>query len=130
MKPQEVLNKLEAQTKDQFLPIIGPVKGKVLVDVVKKHKPKRVLEIGTLVGYSAILMNMHLQRGSKITTIEIDPKTAIIAKSNFKKAGIAAMVDLKVGNALDVIPKLVGPFDLLFLDAAKEEYFDYLILAE
>lgn len=130
MKSGKVLREIEEQAKHTFLPIIGPEKGKVLVDIVKKYQPKRILEVGTLVGYSTILMSQYLPRGRKIITIEINPQIAEVAKENFKRAGVDNLIDLKVGDALKIIPTLTGLFDLLFLDAAKEEYLNYLKLAE
>lgn len=128
--PEEILREIEEEAKHQFLPIIGPIKGKVLADVIKKYKPKTILEVGTLIGYSAVLMSQFLLRNGKIISIEIDSNIAKIAKQNFKKAGVDKKIDLKIGDALKVIPELKGPFDMLFLDAEKEEYLDYLKLAE
>jgi len=130
MKADDVLKNIQEEAKYTFLPIIGPQKGQILVDVVRKHKPKNILEVGTLVGYSAILMSQYLPKSSRITTIEINPEIAQIAQKNFRRVGVERLVNLKVGNAIDVIPTLKKTFNLLFLDAAKEEYFDYLKLAE
>ena len=130
MKADKVLKEIEKTSVRQFLPIVGPDKGKVLVDVIKKYKPKRVLEVGTLVGYSAILMSQHLAAGGKVVSIEINAQTAKIAKDNIKKAGFESKVDVVIGDAIETIPKLKGTFDILFLDAAKEEYLDYLKTAE
>lgn len=130
MNVDRILADIEEQSKYTFLPIIGPQKGKILVDAVKKHRPKRILEVGTLVGYSAILISQHLSESGKITTIEINPQIAKIAKENFKNAGVEKIIDLKIGDAIDIIPTLASPFNLLFLDAAKEEYLQYLKLAE
>lgn len=130
MKADDVLKNIQEEAKYTFLPIIGPQKGRVLVDVVKQHKPKNILEVGTLVGYSAILMSQYLPKSSRITTIEINPQIAEIAAKNFKKAGVEKLIELKIGNAIGVIPTLINKFDLLFLDAAKEEYLQYLKLAE
>lgn len=129
-KADQVLKEIEDQSKKIFLPIIGPQKGQVLAHAIKKAKPKKVLEIGTLVGYSAILMAKYLPKNGIITTIEINPQVAKIASQNFKKSGVSQKIDLKIGNAIKLIFTLKGRFDLLFLDAAKEEYITYLKLAE
>jgi len=129
-KPQKILKEIEEASRGQFLPIIGPKKGKLLVELIKKHKPKRVLEVGTLVGYSSILIAQNMPKGGKIVSIEISPKMAKVARENLREASLDHIVEVKAGNALDIIPRLKGNFDFLFLDAAKEEYFDYLREAE
>ena len=128
MKNLSILKEIEQFARQYNLPIIGSRKGEVLINVIKKYKPKRILEIGTLIGYSTILMASYLKDG-KITTIEIDNKVAEIAKENFKKAKFFN-INLITGNALNIIPKLKEKFDMLFLDAAKEEYYSYLKYAE
>lgn len=128
MKNLSILKEIEQFARQYNLPIIGSRKGGVLINVIKKYKPKRILEIGTLIGYSTILMASYLKDG-KITTIEIDNKVAEIAKENFKKAKFFN-INLITGNALNIIPKLKEKFDMLFLDAAKEEYYSYLKYAE
>jgi predicted O-methyltransferase YrrM len=110
--------------KKEFVPSIGPVKAKIIANIVKKHKPKRILEIGTLYGYSAILMANLLDDaadsvGSDVT-IEIDKTVAKTARKNMDVAGFLRKVDTIVGDALEVIPKHRGKFDLLFIDATKE----------
>lgn len=113
-----------------FLPIIGPNKGQVLVDVVREIKPKRVLEVGTLIGYSAILVGKELEKDTEIITIEIHAEEAKRAEENIKRARILPSVKVIVGDALEVIPRLNGLFDLVFIDAEKSEYMDYLRLVE
>jgi predicted O-methyltransferase YrrM len=125
-----VLRRIELLAARQDLPIIGPEKGKVLVDVLKRYRPKRVLEIGTLVGYSSILMGQHLPEDGTITTIEIDRDRASLAREHFKEVGLSERITLLIGPALKVIPKLRGPFNMLFLDAAKDEYYRYLKASE
>jgi len=117
-------------TKRKFLPIVGPQKGQVLVEVIRKIKPKRVLEVGTLIGYSAILMAKELEGDAHLITIEIHPDEAEEARQNLKKAGVAATVEVIVGDAVEVIPTLGGKFDLVFVDAEKSEYLEYLRLVE
>ncbi len=114
----------------RFLPVIGPVKGKYLVETVRKYNVKKILEVGTLVGYSAILMAKNLPDDGKIFTIEINPRTAEIARENIEKAGFSNKISQYVGDALGVIPTINEEFDMAFLDAAKDEYMGYLKLAE
>ena len=129
-----VLKSLEEMGKKEFVPSIGPVKAKIIANIVKKHKPKRILETGTLYGYSAILMANLLDDAAdsvgSVVTIEIDKTVAKIARKNMEDAGFLRKVDIIVGDALEVIPKLRGKFDLLFIDATKEEYLGYLKRAE
>ena len=98
---------------------VSPAQGKLLHLLVRMIGAQRVLEIGTLGGYSTAWMASALPEGGCIVTIEVDPRTAEVARENFKRAGVAERVDLRVGAALDVLPELEGPFDLVFIDADK-----------
>ncbi len=106
------------------------MEAKIIVNILKKHKPKRILEIGTLYGYSAILMANLLDDAAdsvaSLVTIEIDKTVAKTARQNLEDAGLLRKVDIIVGDTLEVIPMLRGKFDLLFIDATKEEYLSYL----
>ena len=115
--------------KRGFLPLIGREKGTVLERIVLEKKPKLVLEVGTLVGYSAILMAKGMDKG-KIISLEVNPQAAEMARKNIEKAGLSGRIEVIVGDAKQLITSLKGPFDLVFLDAAKEEYIEYLKLAE
>lgn len=127
----QVLREIEEQAeKAGFLPIVGPRKGRIIVDLIRTIKPRRVLEIGTLVGYSAILMGKELDKDAELITIEIDPEIAESAERNIQRAGLLAKVTLVVGDAREVIPRLPGEFDLVFIDAEKGQYLDYLKLLE
>jgi predicted O-methyltransferase YrrM len=125
-----VLRQIEAASEKQFLPIVGPHKGKILVEEVRKAKPRHVLEVGTLIGYSAILMGKELDESAEIVTIEIHRGEAEAAGENILKANIPAKVKIITGDAIEVIPTLNGPFDFAFIDADKTEYLQYLELAE
>jgi predicted O-methyltransferase YrrM len=126
-----LLRELEQIAKSEHLPSIGPIKGKIISDIIKRYKPTKILEIGTLHGYSAILMVDLLFDDGKLITIEIDKNLADIARKNISKAGLSNKIDVIGGNALEVIPTLTGyKFDLIFLDAAKSEYLQYLRLLE
>ncbi len=128
---EKVLREIETAARQKwYLPIVGSYKGKILVEVVRETKPKRVLEIGTLIGYSAILMGKELEPAAQLITIEIDPDEAQVAEDNIRKAEIPPTVKILVGDALEILPKLKGKFDLVFLDAEKSEYLDYLKLVE
>jgi predicted O-methyltransferase YrrM len=105
---------------------VSPVQGKFLALMVKLTKADRILEIGTLGGYSTIWMARALSDGGKIVTIEKSEECARIAERNFQLANVAEKVDLRIGNAVDVIPLLSGPFDLIFIDADKPNNPVYL----
>jgi predicted O-methyltransferase YrrM len=127
---QDVLNEIESRAGEQRWPIIGPEKGKLLVELVRQHQPRRVLELGALVGYSSTLMAANLEPGAKIVSIEIDPRNAAMARDTQRRAGVADRCEVVEGPALATIPTLEGPWDLLFIDAAKDQYLAYLQAAE
>ena len=131
MSSRAVLEKIESQARRQSgLPILGARKGKLLAETVRARKPKHILEVGTLIGYSAILMAGELAPGARITCVEVSADNAAKARKNIADAGFADRVKIVVGPGKAVIPTLKGPFDLMFIDAAKEEYLDYLRAAE
>jgi predicted O-methyltransferase YrrM len=126
-KTSQVLKSLEKMAEKEFVPSIGPIKGRIIKDTIKRYRPKDILEIGTLYGYSAILMASTLSGSDgKVVTIEIDKSLAEAASKNIVDAGLSEKTD----NALDVIPILDRKFQLMFLDAAKVEYLEYLKSAE
>jgi predicted O-methyltransferase YrrM len=127
---EQVLKQIEEAAKRKFLPIVGPRKGKILAEEVRKAKPCHVLEVGTLIGYSAILIGKELDEKAEIVTIEIHRGEAKIAGENVVRANIPPKVTIITGDAVEVIPTLNGPFDFAFIDADKSEYFQYLRLAE
>ncbi|SPO06534.1 related to caffeoyl-coa o-methyltransferase [Cephalotrichum gorgonifer] len=105
---------------------VSPMQGKMLALFVTMTGAKRVLEIGTLGGYSTIWMARALPEGGSITTIESVAHHAEVARKNIANAGVTERVDLRVGAALDVLPELTGPFDLVFIDADKPNNPSYL----
>jgi predicted O-methyltransferase YrrM len=129
-RADEVLWQIENASAKDFLPIIGRYKGKLLTEEVRKAKPLHVLEVGTLMGYSAILMGKELDENAEIVSIEIHSDEAELAGQNIVRASIAPKVKIIAGDALQVIPTLTGQFDFGFIDAEKSEYYQYLKLAE
>ena len=112
----KVLKRLERMAEKESLPFIGPVKGRIVADVIQNYKPRRILEIGTLYGYSAILMGSMLPEGQnqgKVTTIEIDKESANIARKNIEEAALDERVEVVNGDALDIIPKLHENLDMV-----------------
>lgn len=126
-----VLEESLAASKAAGLPAIhvSPTQGKFLMLLAMISRAKRVLEIGTLGGYSTIWLARGLPADGKVVTLEFDPKHAAIARQNFARAGIEQKIDLRLGRALETLPLIEdeagGPFDLIFIDADKISTCDY-----
>ena len=109
---------------------VSPLQGKFLQVLVQMTRAKRVLEIGLLGGYSTIWMARALPRGGRIVSLEFSPKHAEVARANLKRAGLLRRVDVRVGPALESLPILASErgakFDLIFIDADKASYPEYL----
>ena len=129
-RADEVLRRIEESAYRRYLPIVGRRRGRILSEAVREHRPRRILEVGTLVGYSAILMGRELGEGAEIIGIEFDEDEAEQARANISDAMLRPSVEVLVGDALEILPGLEGPFDMVFLDAAKHQYLDYLRLVE
>ena len=106
----------------------GSYQGRILSMISKIVKPKRVLEIGTYTGYSALCIAEGLDIKGVIDTIDINEELQEIQNKFFKKSGFANKINQHIGNALEVIPKIKRKFDLVFLDADKENYINYFEL--
>ena len=111
---------------------VSSVQGKLLHLLARIMGAHNILEIGTLGGYSTIWMARALPEGGRIITLEADPKHADVARKNFARAGVEGKVELRLGKALDTLPKVAadarGPFDMFFIDANKSnmpEYFEW-----
>jgi len=126
MNPEEVLASIEQIAPRQGLPIIGPKRGLFLDEVIEKYSPTTILEVGTLVGYSAIRMARHLQNGGRVTCVELSGERARTALANFERAGLSKRIEVVLGDARKVLPTLQGRFDMVFFDAVKEDYLYYL----
>ncbi|MER8692294.1 O-methyltransferase [Mesorhizobium opportunistum] len=126
------LDAVLAANHDQGLPAIdvSPAQGKLLSLLARMKAAGKILEIGTLGGYSTIWMARALPADGKIVTLELDPHHAKVARSNFERAGVSERVDLRVGPALQSLAALsadnAGPFDLIFIDADKPNNPNYL----
>jgi predicted O-methyltransferase YrrM len=125
---------LEANAAAGLPPIdVSPTEGKLLQLLAQLRDAQRILEIGTLGGYSTIWLARALPPGGRLVTLEANLKHAEVARSNIARAGLANVVDLRVGLALDTLPQLegehVGPFDLIFIDADKPNNTGYLTWA-
>ncbi len=108
---------------------VAPKEGEALSDLARKVGAKRALEIGTSNGYSGIWIALGLREtGGKLITLEIDRGRYELALRNFHAAGVAGLVDARLGDALEEIPKIDGPLDFVFIDAGKSDYLRYLRL--
>lgn len=122
----ESLKRLEEYAKSNHIPVIKENTRSLVVSLLQTSRPCAVLEIGTAIGYSALLMALHLPLDATITTIEIDDKRAALARTAIADAGLSAEIQVIVGDAAMVLPELAGPFDFVFIDAAKGQYPVYL----
>jgi predicted O-methyltransferase YrrM/quinol monooxygenase YgiN len=109
---------------------VSATQGKLLHVIARSMGARRILEIGTLAGYSTIWLARALPADGRLVTLELDPKHAEVARANVARAGLADRVEIRIGRALDTLPRLAaehaGPFDLTFIDADKVGYTDYL----
>jgi len=108
---------------------VAPNQGKFLAMLAQLQKARSILEIGTLGGYSTIWLARALPAGGRLVTLEADPAHAKVARANIENAGLAGVVDLRLGPALETLPQLaaegLGPFDFIFIDADKPAYPEY-----
>ena len=108
---------------------VTAAQGKLLHLLARMRGARRILEIGTLGGYSTIWLARALPAGGRLVTLELEPKHADVARANFVRAGVAPLIDLRVGRASDALAQLIAeraePFDLTFIDADKESMADY-----
>lgn len=127
----EVLRATDRSIAESNLPPISVSanQGKFLHVLARTCNAKKILEIGTLAGYSTIWMGRALPKDGKLITIEFDQQHARVAESNIEEAGLSDVVDVRVGKAMDLLPQLVerneGPFDMIFIDADKPPYTEY-----
>ncbi|HKH80068.1 MAG TPA: O-methyltransferase [Methylovirgula sp.] len=104
---------------------VAPNQGKLLHLLARMQGARAILEIGTLGAYSTIWLARALPADGRLTTLETNAKHAAVARANIDRAGLASIVDLRLGPALETLPQLAGPFDLIFIDADKESNADY-----
>ncbi|MGW0962094.1 O-methyltransferase [Streptomyces gelaticus] len=130
--PDEALDAAVEASEAAGLPAIQVAanQGKLLNLLARLQGARTVLEIGTLGGYSAIWLARALPEGGRVVTLEADPAYAEVARANIERAGLAGVVEIRVGRALDTLPELAaegrGPFDVVFIDADKPSNPDYL----
>ena len=126
--PDDVLVRLAAETHERTeIPqmMVGPVEGHFLGFLVRALRAKRVLEVGTFTGYSSISIARALPPDGRVTSVDVNAETTDIARRYAAEAGVADLIDYRVGPGREVLAELEGPFDLVFIDADKDGYVDY-----
>lgn len=122
----ELLEKIEKEARENYVPIIRKETQNLLKLLLAMNRPKRILEVGTAVGFSALLMEEYNPVDCRITTIENYEKRIPIAKENFLRAGKQNVIELIEGDAAEVLKTLQEPYDFIFMDAAKGQYINFL----
>ena len=119
---KEELEKIKQKALEEHIPIIMDDTLEVIEKQLKEKPPKRILEIGAAVGYSAMCFSEFLADGGKIDTIERDEERIKEAKTNFKNVGVEAKIKLYEGDAVEILPTINEKYDMVFIDAAKGKY--------
>ena len=122
----DICNLIEKEALADNVPIIRKEMGNLLKVLIALKQPSSILEVGTAVGYSSILMSENMPKGCRITTIENYEKRIPVARENFKRAGKEGVITLIEGDAAEVLKNLEGSFDMIFMDAAKGQYISFL----
>lgn len=120
------LNQIEKEANADQVPIIRTQTQSLIRFLLAAHRPMNILEVGTAVGFSALLMSEYAPEGCHITTIEKYEKRIPVARENFKRAGKEAEITLLTGDATDILKELTDSFDFIFMDAAKAQYINFM----
>jgi len=123
----ELLLELEQEAARERIPIVGPVVGELLFILTRATGAREILELGTATGYSGIYLGRACQPvQGRVLTLEQDARMAARARSNFARAGLESRVEVRVGEALQLLEGMPGPYDFIFLDIDKESYLPAL----
>lgn len=117
-----ILEKIKQTALEEHIPIIMDDTLEIIANILKNNKPKRMLEIGTAVGYSAICFSKYLEKDGLIDTIERDEERIKKANDNIKKLGLGNKIHILSGDAVEILPTLTEQYDVIFIDAAKGKY--------
>lgn len=123
-----LLKKINRQTHAQVMMprmLSGHLQGRVLSMLAHMIKPKRALEIGTYTGYSALCMAEAMEEGSTLVTLDINEELEEMVRGYFDESAYKDVIDYRIGNAMELLPEVEGPIDLVFIDADKKNYFNY-----
>lgn len=121
-----IYKEMEEYARALFIPIVPPETAALLKVLTRIHRPQKILEAGTAIGYSALIMAEASDVDTRIDTIEINEQTADIAEKNIAKLGYAKKIKVIRGDALEVMQCLTSTYDMIFLDASKGQYIEYL----
>jgi len=122
----EMIRIIEQEAKEQEVPIVRAETKELLKVLILNQRPKRILEVGTAVGFSAIYMSQYLPKDGRIDTIEKYEPRIQAAKRNFERTGTTDWIRLLEGDAADILKELNGSYDMIFMDAAKGQYIHFL----
>lgn len=120
------LDQIEREALETNVPIIRTQTQGLLRFLLALRKPMSILEVGCAIGFSALLMSEYAPEGCRITTIEKYEKRIPVARKNFERAGKTETITLLAGDAADILKELAGPYDFIFMDAAKGQYVNFL----
>ncbi len=121
-----ILNELEDYAKENSVPIIQKEVGKFLELMIEIKRPVKILELGTAIGYSAILMHLSSKKSNRITTIERNSEMVSIARDNISRYGFDGKIEVLEGDCLEILEKLEDSYDFIFMDAGKGHYNHFL----
>jgi predicted O-methyltransferase YrrM len=125
-KARRMLALMDRATTLWTIPLVGRAKGRLIRRLIERHRPTRAVEIGSLIGYSAILITGSMPPRGRLTCLESNEFLAWMVKANVEAAGLGRRVRVIASDALRAIPMLPGRFDFAFIDAEKADYLDYL----
>ena len=119
---EEELKKVKEKALENHIPILMDDTLEKIEEILQEEKPKRILEIGTAVGYSAICFSKYIEPDGKIDTIERDEELIAEARANIEKVGASEKINIYAGDAVEILPTLQEKYDVVFIDAAKGKY--------
>lgn len=121
-----MLLEMKKYARYNWIPVILDDSLEFIKKILIEKKPKRILEIGTAIGYSSSIFSEYLAEGGKIDTLEIDHKAVLLAKANHRMLGVSDKINIIEGDALELLPTLTEKYDVIFIDGPKSHYIQYL----
>jgi len=123
-----MLLEMKKYARYNWIPIILDDSLEFIKDILIKQKPRKILEIGTAIGYSSAIFSEYLAQGGEIDTLEISHKAVLLARANHKMLGVEDKINIIEGDALELLPTLNEKYDIIFIDGPKSHYIEYLPL--